>query len=342
MKTQPAGTYANTYAPFPGNCNFDQQKNCWFWCWGSYGYATPRKHKLIRVACQWFVSVRSFLHQGKQTTWWYDTTDATCRATIWIFAEVQNLANFCHCGWQVMEALAVVAGLVPMAVVVPKPWQVAMGPTVAMAMAMVAPDMLPVRVVMVAMALDMAAVVLAMVVPLLAMVVPVLPMVDQDVVAINHMDKADLVHTSRAMVATADIKNYGGAGGGYGGNYGAGAGAYGNYGYAGSQGLVIFKPKKTWQIYQRHVTFARLQCSGCVSKQQTISQWQEWLPMVDIVTEAIQAPGLHRLHHPVVRWEYGWHGDISNSNEQRTDWISWFDIHWLHWIIECHWVSISI
>ena len=74
-------------------------------------------------------------------------------------------------------------------------------------MAMVAPVMLRVRVVMVAMAVDMAVlVVLAMVVPLLAMVVPVLPMVDQDVVAINPTDKVDLVHTSRAMVAIADIK----------------------------------------------------------------------------------------------------------------------------------------
>ena len=90
-------------------------------------------------------------------------------------------------------------------------------------------------------------------------------------------------------------QNYGGAGGGYGGNYGAGAGAYGNYGYAGSQGLVIFKPTKlanlsktcdicmAWHLQGFNVT-------GCVSKQQTISQWQEWLPMVDIVTEATQAP----------------------------------------------------
>ena len=123
------------------------------------------------------------------------------------FAEVQILPILPLC-MKVMEALAVVADLVPMAVAVPKPWQVAMGPTVAMAMAMVAPVMLPVRVVMVAMAVDMAVVVvgLAMVVPLLAMVVPVLPMVDQDVVAINPTDKVDLVHTSRAMVAIADIK----------------------------------------------------------------------------------------------------------------------------------------
>jgi len=56
-----------------------------------------------------------------------------------------------------------------MVAAVPKPWQV-------VAMAMLAPVMLPVTV-MVAIAVDMAMVVLAMVVPLLAMVVPVLPMV---------------------------------------------------------------------------------------------------------------------------------------------------------------------
>jgi len=118
-----------------------------------------------------------------------------------------------------------------------------------MAMAMVAPDMLPVRVVMVAMALDMAAVVLAMVVPLLAMVVPVLPMVDQDVVAINHMDKADLVHTSRAMVATADIKT--------------------------TVVLVVVMEAIMAPELEHMETMDMLEV-------------KEWLPMVDIVTEAIQ------------------------------------------------------
>ncbi len=113
--------------------------------------------------------------------------------------------------------------------------------------------------------------------------------------------------------------NYGAGGGGYGGN---GAGAYGNYGYAGSQGLV---------------TFARLQCTGFVCKQ-TISQWQEWLPMVDIMTGAIQAPGLHWLHHTVVRWECRWHGDISNSNGQHThrNYPEFMIPYTL--IIEYHWV----
>ena len=60
--------------------------------------------------------------------------------------------------------------------------------------------------------------------------------------------------------------------------------------------------------------------------------------MVDIMTGAIQAPGLHWLHHTVVRWECRWHGDISNWNGQHThrNYPEFMIPYTL--IIEYHWV----
>jgi len=52
MKTQPAGTYANTYVPFPGIYNFEQQQKWLIWMLRIPWLPEHPKRKLIRVACQ--------------------------------------------------------------------------------------------------------------------------------------------------------------------------------------------------------------------------------------------------------------------------------------------------
>ncbi len=75
MKTQPAGTYANTYVPCPGSFNFDNIKMVDFDAEDSMATRAPQTQAApcglsMICGCELVVSLWSLLYQQK--TPWYN------------------------------------------------------------------------------------------------------------------------------------------------------------------------------------------------------------------------------------------------------------------------------